>query len=160
MLTVSFLKYSQLYSPKRQHFFEHVIESETSTEKKTKLKDLCRTRWVQRIDSYTVFYDLYSSTIKTMEHISTCSSDYGNWSWDTDTLTKARGFLYQLNSFAFLVAFNITMRILTSLHSLTVKLQKASNDILSVYMLVTDVQLDLELMKVNCEEEFHAHMVY
>ena len=85
------------------------MESETPAEKRTKLKDLCRTRWVQRIDSYTVFYDLYLSILKTMEHISTCSSVFGDWSWDTDTLTKARGFLHQLNSFEFLVLFNITM---------------------------------------------------
>ncbi len=143
------------YSPKRQHFFEHVIESESPTEKKTKLKDLCRTRWVQRIDSYTVFYDLYSFIIKTMERISTRSSEHGNWSWDPDTLTKARGFLHQLNSFEFLLTFNVTMRILSSLRTLTVKLQKASIDILAAYKLVTEVQLDLELMKINCEEEFH-----
>ena len=68
------------YSPKRQHFFEHIIESVSPSEKRKKLKDLCKTRWVQRIDSYTVFYDLYSSIIKTMESISTCSSEYGEWS--------------------------------------------------------------------------------
>ena len=100
------------YSPKRQHFFERVVQSVAPEEKKTKLKDLCRTRWVQRIDSYTVFHDLYSSIIKTMEYISTCSSELGDWSWDTDTLTKARGFLHQLNTFEFLVSFNITMRML------------------------------------------------
>ena len=53
------------FSPKRQHFFEHVIESDAPTEKKTKLKDLCRTRWVQRIDSYN---DLYSSIINIGAH--------------------------------------------------------------------------------------------
>ena len=58
------------YSPKRQHFFERVVQSVAPEEKKTKLKDLFRTRWVQRIDSYTVFHDLYSSIIKTMEYIS------------------------------------------------------------------------------------------
>ena len=52
------------YSPKRQHFFEHVIDADSPTETKKKLKDLCKTRWVQRIDSYTVFYDLYASIIK------------------------------------------------------------------------------------------------
>lgn len=52
------------------------------------------------------------------------------------------------------MAFNITMRILTSLR-LTVKLQKKSNDILAAYELVSTVQLDLELLKANCEEEFH-----
>ena len=90
-----------------------------------------------------------------MEHISTCSSEYGNWYWDTETITKARGFLHQLNSFEFLVAFNVTMRILNSLHSLTVKLQKASNDILGAYELVSEVQMNLELLKTNYEEEFH-----
>ena len=43
------------YSPKRQHFFEHVIDSVTPAEKRVKLKDLCRTRWVERIDSYLIF---------------------------------------------------------------------------------------------------------
>ena len=143
-------------SPKRQHFFEHVIESNTPTQMKTKLKDLCRTHWVQRINAYTVFYDLYSSIIKTVEHISTCNcSEYGNWSWDTKTVTKARGFLFQLKSFEFLLAFNITMRLLSTLRSLTVKLQKTSNDILAAYELVSEVQMDLELLKINCEEEFH-----
>ena len=143
------------YSPKRQHFFERVVQSVAPEEKKTKLKDLCRTRWVQRIDSYTVFHDLYSSIIKTMEYISTCSSELGDWSWDTDTLTKARGFLHQLNTFEFLVSFNITMRMLSCLRSLTVKLQKASNYIFAAYELVSDVQMEMELLKINCEEEFH-----
>ena len=37
------------YSPNRQHFFKHVIDSVTPAEKRVKLKDLCRTRWVERI---------------------------------------------------------------------------------------------------------------
>ena len=94
-----------------------------------------------------------------MEHISTCSSESGNWSWDTDTITKARGFLRQLNSFEFLVAFNVTMRILSSLRSLTVKLQKASNDIRAAYKLVSEVQMNLELLKTNCEEQFHLWFI-
>ena len=142
------------YSPKRQHFFEHVIDAESPKETKSKLKDLCKTRWVQRIDSYTVFYDLYSCIIKTMEAISTCSAEYGEWSWDTETLTKARGFLHQLVSFEFLVTFNVTMRVLSSLRFVTVKLQKKSSDILAAYEHVSEVMLDLELLKMNCEEEF------
>ena len=132
-----------------------MIESETPGEKKEKLKDLCRTRWVQRIDSYTVFYDLYSAITKTMELISTCRSEYGDWSWDTDSLTKARGFLHQLVSFEFLVSFTVTMRILSILRFFTVNLQKKSNDILAAYEYVSEAHLDLELLKVNCEEEFH-----
>jgi hypothetical protein len=66
------------YSPKRQHFLERVIEAEAPNENKKKLKDLCKTRWVQRRDSYTLFYDLYSSLIKTMKAISIRNSDCGD----------------------------------------------------------------------------------
>ena len=74
----------------------HVIDSVSPDEKKVRLKDLCRTRWVERIDSYTVFYDLYPALIMTMKSISERSSDFGSWSWDSETLTKANGFLHQL----------------------------------------------------------------
>ncbi len=146
------------YSPKRQHFFEQTIDKESPNESKKKLKDLCKTRLVQRIDSYTVFYDLYPCIIKTMEAISTQRST-SEWSWDTETLTKARGFLHQLLSFEFLVAFNVTMIILSSLRFLTVNLQKKSNDILAAYEHVCEVILNLELQKTNCEEEFHLWYV-
>ncbi len=42
------------YSPKRQHFFEHIIDAQSPNETKNKLKDLCKTRWVQRINSYSL----------------------------------------------------------------------------------------------------------
>lgn len=142
------------YSPKRQRFFEHVIEAVLPLEKRVKLKDLCRTRWVQRIDSYLIFYDLYLAVIKAMESISMCNSEYGEWSWDSETLTKANGFRHQVSSFEFLVSFNITMRIFSSLRSLTVNLQKKTHDILAAYEHVSDVQLEMELLKINCEEEF------
>ena len=54
-----------------------------------------------------------------------------------------------------MVAFNITLRFLSFLGSLTIKLQKKSNDVLAAYELVFTIRLDLELLKSNCEEEFH-----
>lgn len=109
---------------------------------------------MQRIDSYLIFYDLYLAVIKAMESISMCNSEYGEWSWDSETLTKANGFRHQVSSFEFLVSFNITMRIFSSLRSLTVNLQKKTHDILAAYEHVSDVQLEMELLKINCEEEF------
>ena len=44
------------------------------------------------------------------------------------------------------------MTILGSLRGLTVKLQKRSVD---AYEQISEVQLELELMKLNCEEELH-----
>ena len=91
-----------------------------------------------------------------MESISTCSSEHGNWSWDSETLTKANGFLRQLTSFDFLISFSISMRILSSLRCLTINLQKKTLDVLSAYERVSDVQLEMELLKTNCEAEFHT----
>ncbi|ORU94881.1 MAG: hypothetical protein A6F71_09870 [Cycloclasticus sp. symbiont of Poecilosclerida sp. M] len=144
------------YSPKRQRFFEHVIESVSPAAKKSKLKDLCRTHWVERIDSYLVFYDLYPAIVKAMESISECSSEYGEWSWDSKSITKANGYIHQLASSEFIVTFLTTMRILSSLRCLTINLQKKVNDILAAYDHVSDVQMEFELLRVNCEEEFHS----
>ena len=144
-----------IYSPKRQYFFEHITESLLSKDKKMKLKDLCRTCWVQRIDSYLVLYDLYLAINKTMESISTCSSEHSDWSWDLETLTKVNGFCHQLISFEFLVTFRVTMRILKSLQCLTITMQKKPNSIIAAYEHVPGVQLELELLRSNCEEEFH-----
>ena len=37
------------------------------------------------------------------------------------------------------------------------KLQKKANDILVAYELISEVQFELELLKVNCEKEFPVH---
>lgn len=42
-----------------------------------------------------------------------------------------------------------------NLHSLTINLQEKTIDILAAYEHVPEVHLELELMKSNCEEEFH-----
>ncbi len=142
------------YSPKRQHFFEKIIDSSADSSNITKLKDLCKTRWIQRIDSYSTFFQLYPFVVQTMEAIVTRNSEYGEWLWDSETITKANGFLRQMATFEFIVSSSVTMRLLSSLRPVTVKLQKRSTDILKAYEL-TDVQLYLELLSTNCEE-FHS----
>ena len=121
------------YSPKRQHFFEKVIESSADGFNKAKPKDLCKTRWIERVDSYIAFYDLYPFIIHAMQAISTGCSEHGDWSWDPDTVTKANGFLLHITTFEFLVSFSVAMRLLSSLCGLTIKLQKQSKDILQAY---------------------------
>ena len=46
------------YSAKRQRLLDTSIEASDSTSNVKKLKDACPTRWVERIDSYTVFLEL------------------------------------------------------------------------------------------------------
>ena len=72
-----------------------------------------------------------------------------------ETLTKAYGFLHQVTNSEFLVSFLITMKVLSILQGVTVKLQQRS-DVLKVYELVSDVQMELELLKTSCDDEFHS----
>ena len=74
---------------------------------------------------------------------------------DAATVRKANGFLPNICTFELLISSSIAMRLQSSLRSLTVKLQKQSKNILQAYDQVSDVQLELERMKENCEEEFH-----
>ena len=44
--------------------------------KKKKLKDCCRTRWVQRVDSFTIFLDLFKVICDALSHISEIFKDF------------------------------------------------------------------------------------
>lgn len=121
------------FSPKRQQLFDKVIESINPSPKAKKLKDACRTRWVEHIDSYIVFLELLPSMHMTLQAISSPGQfeNLGtNWNWDGETLSKVNGFLYQLESSSFLISFKILLEALSSLRALTLKLQIQVIDVL------------------------------
>ena len=45
--------------PKRQNYFEHILEAFDSQHSTTKIQGLCKTRWVERHTRFETFYDLY-----------------------------------------------------------------------------------------------------
>lgn len=75
--------------------------------KAKKLKDAYRTKWEERIDSYAVFLDLLAihRTLSAMVNPNEFSELGTNWAWDGETITKATGFLHQLQSSSFLIGF-------------------------------------------------------
>ena len=56
-------------SPKLQRMFTNVIALEAPDQKKNKLKNLCKTRWVYRHEAYDTFFELYSMIVRTLEAI-------------------------------------------------------------------------------------------
>ena len=56
-----------------------------------------------------------------------------DWNWDADTVTKANGFIYQLESATFRLFFNIHLECLTHLQGLTLKLQVQAGDVFYAY---------------------------
>lgn len=94
------------FSAKRQRLLDKAIDSKKSIASKRakKLKDSCRTRWVECIESYSVFLELLPAiyqTLKAMVHPSLHAELGTDWNWDRDTITKANGFFFQLNSSSF-----------------------------------------------------------
>jgi len=77
-------------SAKRADKLKSVIESEISEsnkQRKTKLKTLCETRWVERHDSLMTFKELYVFILNALEELQ----------HDTNTETSSKVLLY-LNS--------------------------------------------------------------
>ena len=119
------------YSPKRQQQFEKELPVGVST--RTKLVNLCKTRWVARIEAYEVFGDLYPAVVSTLE---TISSEPG---WSSDTAHKAAGLLTAVTQFSFLVAFVVVNIGLGFIKGITTSLQSRTLDICNAYAEVNTV---------------------
>ena len=126
--------------------------------KAKKLKDACRTRWVERIDSYSVFLDLLPAVHRTLLAMVNPNEfpDLGtNWAWDGETITKANGFLHQLHSSSFLISVKVLLEVMCCLRGLTKKLQLQAIDVFYAYKQITSVLSTLKSMRVNSDREFH-----
>ena len=149
------------YSAKRQRALDRAIEVCITGAKAKKPKDSCRTRWVYRVDSYiyVVFLELLPAVHAVLDAIvhPAVHQELGtDWGWDGDSITKANGFLYQLQSSSFLIAFKVLVRILYVLRELTVKLQMQAIDVTYAYQQVTSVISTLKQMREDSESQFHS----
>jgi len=120
------------FSAKQQALLDKAMDATISKPKTKKLKDARCIYWIQQIDSYIVFLELIPSVHKTLQAMTspTNFTDLGDWNWDGKTVTKANGFLYQLESSFFLVSFIILLEILSNLRELTCKHQMRAVDVL------------------------------
>lgn len=90
----------------------------------------------------------------------TLHSDLGtDWSWDGETITRANGFLSQLNSSSFLVAFCILVEVHQVLKEITVKLQSVAIDVVQAYTMVESVVSILKQMRQESERVFHRQFL-
>ena len=147
------------YSAKRQRALDKAIELCTTRAKARKLKDACRTQWVYRIDSYVVFLELLPAVHTVLDAIvhPSMHQELGtDWNWDGESITKVNGFLFQLQSPSFLIAFKILLRILYVLRELTMKLQMQAIDVTYAYQQVTSVVSILKKMREDSSSQFHS----
>ena len=96
-------------SPKRQLCLERwIIDIYPESEKRRKLKEVCRTRWVERHEAYEVFIDLFMAVVSCLEEIAQSPPS----EWNRDTCVDAQSHLLHLSHFSFLVPLVLTQRVL------------------------------------------------
>ena len=123
--------------PKRQRQLEDAIDSTQPESSVRKLKDLCRTRWIERIDALDRFQKLHPSIVACMESIST----EGSSKWSPDSVTDAD----------FLSALVITTTCMNYLLALTRSLQAEAKDIVGAVSEINNVKSALTKIRENVD---------
>ena len=124
-------------SPKRQIALDSAhIEESMPTEKRRKLKELCRTHWVQRHKSFETFIELYKPLTTCLDLIASGRPD----EWNRETRADAHYFLLSLSQFSFIFALVLTHKILSYTKGLSIKLQGRYVDVVRAYLILSKLK--------------------
>ena len=145
------------YSPKRNNLLLCVIEKDSPDAKKTTLKNMCKTRWVERHEAYEVFFALFLCIMRALEVMANERLFAGQcgdaaWSWDIDTKNKASGLANAISSFSFIITLLTAMECLSVLKPLSVKLRKRDLDVYEANTHSNKVTDDLQDIQDNIED--------
>ena len=133
--------------PKRQKKLKEAIDSSQPSSSVHRLKDLCCTRWVERIDALDRFQTLHPSIVACMENISL----EGSSKWTPDTITDASALLLAISTTDFLSALVITNACLKYLLGLTHSLQAEAKDIVEAVAEINHVKSALHDVRENID---------
>ena len=101
------LSYFFNYSEPRQKILDACIENYAPNSRKKKLKDVCRTRWAERITGLDDFEELFIPIVFCLEQMSLNVGRICN----QDTSTKALSYYKLLTSFDFISALVLTRHV-------------------------------------------------
>ena len=130
------------HSPKRQTALEAKIKETEQPNKKKRLLDLCRTRWVYRHEALENFGQFYEVIVDLFEDIRSSPQE-----WNRDTVTDASTLLNAMVKFEFLMSFIVLWKGLTIVKPLSVSLQSSSIDICKAYKYVTKTKESLKSIR-------------
>ena len=129
--------------PKCQKKLEEAIHNTQPESTVKKLKDLCRTRWVERIDAFDRIKTLHSSIVACFESISAEGASL----WSPDSVTDASTLLLAITSTEFISALVITHECLQYLRGLTTSLQEEAKDIVQAVSEINTLMLSLKQVR-------------
>ena len=127
-------------SPKHQLALEKwITEVLPDSEKRRKLKSVCKTRWVERHEAFEVFFDLFLPLVCCLEEIKDANCN----EWNQDTRTDAQSHFLALTRFPFIFALTVTKEVLGYTKALSVKLQARYVDVVKAFTEISMVKRTL-----------------
>ena len=137
--------------PKRQKKLEEAIHNTQPESNVQKLKDLCRTRWIERIDALDRIKKLHFSIVACFESISA----EGCRMWSPDSVTDASTLLLAITSTEFISALVITHGCLQYLRGLTTSLQEEAKDIVQAVSEIKTLTSSLKQVRESVDS-YHS----
>ena len=148
MEVIKDISYFFNFSPIRAEHLQNLIKKYEQGRTKCKLIDVCRTRWISRIDGLDVFEELFTYVVETLEYFSVNPESTIN----RDTSIKAQALLLtHISNFNFIVSLVITRKIFDLTHSVTALLQAKSNDIVNGFELIGSLIDLMPNIRVNID---------
>ena len=138
-------------SPKRQLALEKWIDDLFTHERQKKLKEMCRTRWIERHKAFESFLDLFMPIVCCLEEVANSSPA----EWNAETRSDAQSLFLTVFRFSFVVALVFTQKILSYIKGVSVKLQGRYVDIARAHTEIENVKSTLYKLRSDVER-FHT----
>ena len=129
-------------SPKRQSLLESKVKEFLPASSHKTLINVCRTRWVARIDGLDRFEEMYVAVSSALSEM----RDNLDGSWNAETSVTALGLAAITRDFQFIIALVIARNCLDYSRPATVKLQESQADMAKMFTeisLLTDMIADV-----------------
>ena len=114
-------------SPKCFGFLESQIKEILPNAKHSHLIDVCRTRWVARLDGLDVFAEVFVPLTQCLEAMKLNKDGV----WNTEAVCDASGLFHSVTSFQFIVCLIVVSRCLEYTQALTKQLQFSTFDVVA-----------------------------
>ena len=148
------------YSAKRQNFFAIVVHPLSPDSKMTKLKNMCKPRWIERHTAFETIFELYEYIVITLNEICHPTTDdrfyttVKEWQWDTETKTKANGPEHVMRSFGHKVNFVVAKNLLEPMRPLVASLQGRLVEVYFGFQKVAEVKRSYADIRNNIDDRF------
>ncbi|XP_065665682.1 52 kDa repressor of the inhibitor of the protein kinase-like [Hydra vulgaris] len=137
-------------SPTREQKLEEHIDKITPLAFKKKLKDVCRTRWIDKVHGMDTFQELFIPVVSCLEEMSLNI----NKTFNHTTSTSASSLLKLITGFYFIIALCITRNVFDITLPITRMLQAKTNDICNGLNLIQALKDAVSSLR-NIVDEHH-----